>query len=178
MKVERLQFSDQMVALDIDGDAGQAYGLYQAAFHRTPDKAGLGFWIEAMDQGHPLQEVANAFVTSQEFTNLYGANTTNAQFVTALYQNVLHRTPDQAGYDFWLQGLQTASRAQVLIDFSESAENQAQVSSSIQNGIGYLPGATTAPGQTSTSVTTSSGDAGEVLQAPGGNAIVAGKGGL
>lgn len=136
--VERIQFSDQMVALDIDGTAGQAYRLYQAAFARTPDKVGLGFWIEGMDdKGVSLQEAANGFVTSQEFADKYGANTSDAQFIDALYQNVLHRTPDQSGYDFWLHAIQIAPRAEVLVDFSESAENQAQVIGSIQNGIGY-----------------------------------------
>jgi hypothetical protein len=47
--VERLKFSDTTVALDIDGNGGQAYRVYQAAFNRTPDSGGLGFWINAMD---------------------------------------------------------------------------------------------------------------------------------
>jgi hypothetical protein len=33
--------------------------------------------------------------------------------------------------------LQLASRAQVLVDFSVSQENQAQVIAAIQDGIGY-----------------------------------------
>jgi hypothetical protein len=137
VNVERLQFSDQMVALDVDGIPGQAYRLYQAAFDRTPDKAGLGYWIAMMDGGQSLQHAADGFVTSQEFTSLYGANATDPQFVMALYQNVLHRAPDQAGYDFWVHAIQIASRAEVLGNFSESAENQVQVIGSIQNGIAY-----------------------------------------
>jgi hypothetical protein len=135
--VERLQFSDQMVALDIDGTAGQAYRLYQAAFDRAPDKAGLGYWISMMDQGVSLQQAADGFVNSPEFASLYGANATDAQFVTALYQNVLHRAPDQAGYDFWMHSIQIVSRAEVLTDFSESAENHAQLIGTIENGIAY-----------------------------------------
>jgi hypothetical protein len=137
VNVERLQFNDQMVALDINGTAGEAYRLYQAAFDRTPDKAGLGYWIAMMDQGETLQQAASGFVSSQEFASLYGANASDAQFVTALYQNVLHRAPDQAGYDFWLNSIKVESRADVLSNFSESTENQAQVIGSIQNGIAY-----------------------------------------
>jgi hypothetical protein len=136
--VERLQFGDQMVALDIDGTAGQAYRLYQAAFDRTPDKGGLGFWIEGMDKGETLLDAAKGFVDSKEFADLYGSNASDAQFVDALYQNVLHRTPDQTGHDFWMHAIQIASRAEVLTNFSESAENQTQVIGSIQNGITYL----------------------------------------
>jgi hypothetical protein len=137
--VERLQFSDENVALDITGNAGESYRLYQAAFNRTPDKAGLGFWIDVMDRGHALKEVAAGFIDSAEFRQLYGASPTDAQYVEALYANVLHRTPDAAGYDFWLHAMQLAPRAEVLVNFSESAENQAQVIGAIQHGIEFTP---------------------------------------
>jgi hypothetical protein len=39
------------VALDVDGAAGQAYRLYQAAFDRAPDKNGLGYWINGWIDG-------------------------------------------------------------------------------------------------------------------------------
>jgi hypothetical protein len=137
--VERLQFSDQNVALDIHGNAGEAYRLYQAAFNRTPDKVGLGFWIDALDKGYSLMEAAAGFVNSAEFASLYGANASDTQFVQALYQNVLHRMPDAGGSDFWVHALEVTSRAEVLIGFSESGENQAQVIGAIENGIGYTP---------------------------------------
>jgi hypothetical protein len=137
--VERVQFSDQTVALDIDGNAGEAYRLYQAAFNRTPDKVGLGYWIAALDNGNSLQNVAHGFIHSAEFASLYGASPNDAQYVDALYQNVLHRTPDAAGYDFWLHALQLAPRTEVLVNFSESAENQAQVIGAIADGIGFTP---------------------------------------
>jgi hypothetical protein len=137
--VERLQFSDQSIALDIGGNAGETYRLYQAAFNRTPDKSGLSFWIDAMDDGHSLLDVATSFMNSSEFAQKVGANTSDAQFVAALYQNVLHRAPDASGYDFWLQALHGTSRAQVLVDFSESTENQAQIIGAIQHGIDYTP---------------------------------------
>lgn len=136
--IERVQFGDGMVALDVDGTAGQAYRLYQAAFDRTPDKVGLGFWIDILDHGAPLKDAARDFVGSQEFKDLYGANVSDAQFVDALYQNVLHRPAEGAGFDFWMSSLQIVSRAEVLVNFSESAENQAQVVGSIQNGIDYV----------------------------------------
>jgi hypothetical protein len=137
--VERLQFSDKTVALDIGGNAGESYRLYQAAFNRTPDKAGLGFWIDAMDGGQSLKDVAANFIGSAEFHQLYGDHPNDAQYVEALYQNVLHRAPDAAGYDFWLHALQLAPRAEVLVNFSESAENQTQVIGAIANGIEFTP---------------------------------------
>jgi hypothetical protein len=141
VNVERVQFSDLSVAFDIGGTAGQAYRLYQAAFDRAPDQAGLGFWIKMMDNGQTLDQVSAGFVSSQEFNSLYGANASDSQFVQALYQNVLHRQAESDGYDFWMAAIEEhgVSRAEVLSHFSESQENQAQVIGSIQDGISFLP---------------------------------------
>jgi Domain of unknown function (DUF4214) len=141
LNVERVQFGDVSVALDIAGTAGQAYRLYQAAFDRTPDQTGMGFWIRMMDSGQTLDQVAAGFVTSKEFADLYGANASNSQFVQALYQNVLHRQAEAGGYDFWMAAIEQhgVARATVLGGFSESLENQAQVIGSIQDGIAFLP---------------------------------------
>ena len=139
--VERAVFNDTAIAFDIDGNAGKAYRLYQAAFDRAPDLPGLGFWIRALDDGHSLLNVASGFYNSDEFRTLYGASLSNAQLLAEYYDNVLHRTPDTEGFNWWLDVLDRglASRERVLIDFSESAENKAQVIGVIQNGIEYTP---------------------------------------
>lgn len=141
--VERVQFSDAMVALDtgLDGIAGQAYRIYQAAFNRTPDAGGLGFWINAMDHGTTLAQVAQSFVASTEFQALYGAQPSNAEILTRYYQNVLHRAPDQGGYDFWLDVMEHkgGTAAAVLADFSQSAENVAALVGVMQDGVAYTP---------------------------------------
>ncbi|MFZ6760213.1 DUF4214 domain-containing protein [Undibacterium sp. Ji50W] len=141
IQVERLQFADMSVALDISGNAGIAYRIYQAAFNRTPDLAGLGYWIGQMDKGQTLADVARSFVASAEFHALYGNNPTDQQVINAYYQNVLHRTPDQAGVDYWLGQLASGkdTQATALAGFSEGTENQAQVIAKIQNGIDFIP---------------------------------------
>ena len=135
--IERLQFSDETLALDINGVAGQAYRVYQAAFNRTPDNAGLKYWISVMDNGESLRNVAAGFINSAEFQSLYGSNPSNEQFVIKLYENVLHRPLDQGGYDFWVGDLNAnrISRIDTLVQFSESGENQLNVIGVIQNGI-------------------------------------------
>lgn len=139
--VERLQFADNSIALDTNGTGGQAYRMYQAAFDRKPDLSGLGYWISMIDNGLSLEGVAGGFTHSPEFQALYGANATDATFVTKLYSNVLHRTPDQGGYDYWTGLLANGgiNREQMLVNFSESPENQAQVIGVIQNGFEYTP---------------------------------------
>jgi hypothetical protein len=139
VNVERLKFADIALAFDLDGNAGQTYRLYQAAFDRTPDTPGLSDWIRGMDGGMSLKTVASGFIGSAEFQGLYGANPTNTQFIDLLYSNVLNRAPDQAGYDYWLgQMAGGMTRELVLIGFSESAENQAALLPVIQGGIGYV----------------------------------------
>lgn len=139
-QVERLQFADMSVALDVNGTAAVAYRIYQAAFNRTPDLPGLGYWIGQMDKGSTLNQVAASFVISAEFKQLYGANISDNAFLTALYSNVLHRTPDQAGFDYWNKEISRGvTRADILASFSESTENQVQVVAKIQNGIDFIP---------------------------------------
>lgn len=138
--VERISFSDKSLALDIDGTAGQAYRLYRAAFDRAPDNAGMGFWISALDNGYSLNAMAAGFIASDEFRTLYGTNPSNEAVLTALYQNVLHRTPDAAGYEFWMGAMAKGFTVQeLLVYFCESPENQVQVAGQIQNGIEFTP---------------------------------------
>lgn len=137
----RLHFTDVTIELDTSGPAAQTYRLYQAAFNRQPDLGGLGFWINAVDGGASMLDVANGFIASQEFAGLYGdANPTPQILVTKLYANVLHRAPDPGGAQFWLDALaRGATPAQVLIQFSESPENQAQVAGQVARGVAYYP---------------------------------------
>ncbi|MFL6671665.1 MAG: DUF4214 domain-containing protein [Massilia sp.] len=137
--IERIAFSDGMLALDVDGIAAQAYRVYAAAFDRAPDLAGLGYWIGQMDHGVSLLDVATGFTRSDEFTRMYGAAPSADSFLTRVYQNILHRAPDQAGYAYWLKEMQGgASEGLVLSLFSESGENQAQVVGAIEHGIAYI----------------------------------------
>lgn len=139
--VERIKFGDVALAVDIDGNGGEAYRIYQAAFDRAPDASGVGFWIEQLDRGVTLESVAAGFMASAEFMSMYGANPTNRQFVEKLYQNVLDRPGEAAGVNFWTGALDgsDASRANVLAHFSESPENQDNVAAIIGNGFAYLP---------------------------------------
>jgi hypothetical protein len=143
---QRLRLLDGGVAFDLKGAAGQAYRIYQAAFDRVPDAAGLGFYINALDtSGLTLDVIAASFVSSQEFSSKYGS-LNNSAFLTVLYNNVLKRIPDQAGFDWNLSFLDgtnpsgtVVTRGQMLMFFSESAENVALTAPAMRNGIDYLP---------------------------------------
>ena len=90
-----------------------------------------------------FDDAALAFDTSgsAEFESLMGSNSSNTQFVDLMYANVLHRAPNQSGYDYWLSQMQGGTaREMVLIGFSESPENQAALIGVIQGGIEYIAG--------------------------------------
>jgi V8-like Glu-specific endopeptidase len=137
--VERLHFNDSWVAFDFTGDAGQAYRLYQAAFNRTPDAAGLGYHVALRDDGASLETDATGFLASPEFLKIYGSAVDDTQFITLLYRNVLQRDPDAQGLQDHLHELALGlSRAGLLAHFSESPECQALVMGVIENGINYI----------------------------------------
>lgn len=139
--VQRLVFADGTLVLDIEGKAGTVYRVYQAAFDRKPDSAGYAFWLGIADGGASIDSIAAEFVKSNEFRTLYGATPSNRDLLSRYYQNVLHRAPDPAGFDFWLKALDggLATPTELLAQFSDSAENKAQVLADIQNGI-WVPG--------------------------------------
>jgi hypothetical protein len=140
--IERALFTESKdaLALSMAGNLGQVYRLYQAAFDRTPDKVGFGFWLSVSDAGQTLTAISQSFIDSAEFTDLYGANTSNTAFVDALYDNILHRDGDATGVAFWNGVLDHGiSRADVLVEFAESVENRAQLADVIGNGFAYTP---------------------------------------
>lgn len=133
--------STVMVAFDTAAgqNAGEAYRLYKA-FDRAADISGEGYWLNALDNGAKLKDVAQGFIASAEFQNLYGTNITDAQFITSLYSNFFHRAPDQTGQNYWLVALKSGvNRAEVLIGFSESPENIGQTAPLVLAGITYQP---------------------------------------
>lgn len=140
--IERLVFNDGVIAFDDEGLAGQAYRLYQACFDRIPDAEGLGFWIRHLDAGNvTLTEAAGYFLTSEEFTQVYGAPEVvdDFEYLTLLYANVLDREPDMPGFEFWRQQQDNGiTRSDMLVHFSESSENVAKVAPAIDDGIWYL----------------------------------------
>jgi hypothetical protein len=77
----------------------------------------------ALSLSWSTSQAAAGFATSPEFQVKYGP-LDDAGYVTQLYRNVLHRDPEPTGLQSWLNTLSArTSRADVLLGFSESAEN-------------------------------------------------------
>ena len=136
INVERVHFADQTILLNLDGNTGDAFRLYGAAFDRAPDATGLDFWVAHLGQGYSLHDVATDFINSPEFAARYGTNVDNHAFVESLYNNALHRGSDAVGLACWTSLLDQhlLDRAEVLLQFSESPENLANHMSATQHG--------------------------------------------
>ena len=81
--------------------------LYIAYFNRAPDAVGLNFWGTAFANGRSLDRIALDFVDQVETRATYPSDLSNSELVATIYDNVLGRIPDQAGFDFWVNALDT-----------------------------------------------------------------------
>lgn len=106
--------------------------LYQAIFHRKPDTAGLDYWTStyeaaAVGAGYGKATLASVCVDwfgSTEYATTYPSTQTTSQFVSAVYNNVFDRAPDDAGLAYWVDQLDsnTITRQGMIVEFSESDE--------------------------------------------------------
>ncbi|MBM1634583.1 DUF4214 domain-containing protein [Sulfitobacter mediterraneus] len=76
--------------------------LYIAYFNRAPDALGLYFWGSAFADGTTLEQAATFFLDQDETRATYAPDASNLEFAMQVYANVLGRTADQAGLDFWV----------------------------------------------------------------------------
>ncbi len=102
----------------------QIIRLYAAVFARQPDVPGVVFWLNQFDSGDwSTRRIADFFAESDEFVALYGPGTSNAEFVQAVYPNVLGRAPDPQGFLFWKGLLDDGMpRGEVILLISNAPE--------------------------------------------------------
>ena len=151
--VTALQFSDHTVFVasqtaPLDGGVSSAriVSLYSAVLGREPDAAGLAFYQNTVvnNPSLGLLDFSEFFLSSSEYTgnsaHAYAQSAAgDAQFITDIYQSLLHRAPDSGAVPFYQKvvagftdGLtagtaayaaaQLQGHAQVLVYYSVSAE--------------------------------------------------------
>ncbi len=99
---------------------GSVYALYEGLLGRAPDALGLEGFSASLQAGAKLTDVAAAILNSAERGGL--VSDPNA-YVQALYTNTLHRVPDSAGQQFYVNELNSGvSQATVAVQFASSAE--------------------------------------------------------
>lgn len=98
--------------------------LYRSVLDRSPDETGFAYWVSSRVEGVTLRAVADGFLNSAEYARRFGGGT-DAEFVGRAYNNVLDRTGDAAGMNYWLDQLGSGLlRSEMVLLFSESAENR------------------------------------------------------
>lgn len=93
--IERLQFVDTYLALDLDGAAGQVAKILGALFGKgaLSNKVYAGIGLSLLDQGMSYSELVAVAVASDAFAKLAGGRS-NGQFVDLVYHNVVGAAPD------------------------------------------------------------------------------------
>jgi hypothetical protein len=103
--------------------------LYMTILSRAPDAAGLQAWVQTLESGVPEEQVATAFLNSQEYLS-----NGDKYFVDHMYLALLGRQFDPQGEANWLSALgddasgnpthpPSLTHAQVIIDFLYSNES-------------------------------------------------------
>lgn len=105
--LETVWFSktDTLTATESD----QLVELYIASFNRAPDAIGLNYWGGRLYDGMPLAEIAKSFFVQPETIAAYPSSMPTQTFVTTVYNNVLSRTPDTEGLNYWVGEINTGS---------------------------------------------------------------------
>jgi hypothetical protein len=120
--------------------------LYQSLLGRAPDQAGLDYWNKQLQSGVSLSDIIAAMKNSSEYVNhsttttpttvvtpstntgtaLGNVNpTSNSSAISALYQSLLGRSPDQAGLDYWVKQMQSGTTlASITAAIKSSSEYQ------------------------------------------------------
>lgn len=120
------------------------FRLYQGAFGRLPDwhnpngpnnfdnEQHSGLWanVNALREGIGIVGLAEAFVASNEFHNLYGTTNVTPALIVSYYSHVLGRAASGDEVAAWMGTGQDA--AHILVGFTESSEFVARAASAIE----------------------------------------------
>lgn len=113
--------------------------LYSAYFNRAADADGIAFWensfgvyleksmsslSDAAKEQFALTKVSEDIATTDEYTVLYPVSLENFDFITAIYNTLLERVPDNKGRNFWVNHLNqgTMSRDEAIVRMIEGAK--------------------------------------------------------
>jgi hypothetical protein len=75
--------------------------LYVALFGRAPERDGLGYWVQQLDAGKTVAQVAQEMYNTTPARAFYPEFLTNDEIVGRFYTNVLGRTADADGLAYW-----------------------------------------------------------------------------
>jgi Ca2+-binding RTX toxin-like protein len=115
INIERLQFSNTKVALDMTGNAGDAARLIGALLGPSyvKDKALAGVVIGLLDQNYSTQTIATLGLGTSTYIGLAGSSS-NEDFVKHVFNNVIGRPPAEAELQTYV-GMLSAGTSQAAL---------------------------------------------------------------
>jgi hypothetical protein len=125
----RVLFAEETEVLwALNREANLIRSFYDVTFDRDPDIEGQTFWMQSLQNGLSVQQMAQFFVNSDEFQAIITSRST-VQAVTELYRQGLEREPDAEGLAFWASHIDdgTGHWAQILAGFVTSPEQYEQM---------------------------------------------------
>jgi hypothetical protein len=96
----------------------QVAQLYVALFGRAPDADGLAYWAGRLDSGESFSHIADAMYATTPARTYFPDGATDSQVISSFYENVLGRTGDLAGLEYWREklGIAGATRGSVIAE--------------------------------------------------------------
>ena len=135
--VERLQFADDKLAIDMSGNAGTVAKMIDALFGQASlsNKAYVGVGLHLIDGGSSASQIADLAVNTSQFQSVAGSFS-NADFVHTVANN-LGYTGDVTGFISQLDSGATTKAALVLLAMDTSF-NAAHLVGVMQTGIDFV----------------------------------------
>jgi Ca2+-binding RTX toxin-like protein len=140
--IERLQFSNGKLALDLDGNAGTAAKLIGTLLGKAAlqNKELTGLVIGLLDQKYSPETIVNLGLSTPTFLSLAGSGS-HEDFVKLVYQNVVGQPPSKEAIAPFVnqlnQGATQASLALIAADTSLLA-TQIDLVGLVLHGLPYL----------------------------------------
>ncbi len=105
--------------------------LYQTFLNRAPQGNEEMGWVHGLQNGMSQEQLLAQLLATPEFAaranGLTGGSNADQNFILAVYQLVLYRTPSTTDLNAWLTDVQRQGRQTVALDFLVSAEYRTNV---------------------------------------------------
>jgi hypothetical protein len=139
--VERLQFSDMSIALDVNGNAGKVAKILGAVFgaEQVSNKTYAGIGLNLLDQGLVSYERLMQLAIEAKL----GVGASNAQVVNLLYRNLTKASADANSVGYWTHQIDqgTYSQASLAAMAAELDVNKQNINlvGLMEVGLAYSP---------------------------------------
>lgn len=139
--IERLDFSNIDLALDMTGNAGTVAklisALFGSAYLDTEQFVGIG--LDMIDSGTNANAAAQMAIGTALFTSLAGS-TSNTDFVELVYRNVMGHDPSQSELNQYVGMLDSGAqtKASLAVMAAESNQNAVHLVGYMDTGIEYV----------------------------------------